>query len=104
MRILTMNLWQRYGAWADRRSVLIDGMRRVQPDIVGFAESVRTENYDQTADLLGPEFVVAHSKARDPNGMGISIGSRWPLTEVLRAPWSAWRKFAGYYDVRTSVR
>lgn len=82
MRILTMNLWQQYGAWADRRSVLIDGIHRIQPDLVGFAESVRTDAYDQAADLLGTKFVVAHSKARDQNGMGISIGSRWPLTEV----------------------
>jgi len=24
LRVLTLNLWQRYGAWADRRAVLIN--------------------------------------------------------------------------------
>jgi hypothetical protein len=51
------------GRGADRRSVLIDGIHKIQPDIVGFAESVRTDDYDQTADLLGSEFVVVHSRA-----------------------------------------
>lgn len=96
MRILTINLWQRHGAWADRRSVLIDGIHRIQPDLVGFAESVRTDDYDQTADLLGPEFVVAHSKARGPDGMGISIGSRWPLAEVHELDLNVTPRTAGF--------
>lgn len=66
------------------------------PEIVGFAESVRTEDYDQTADLLGPEFAVAHSKAGDPNGMGISIGSRWPLTEVHELDLNVTPRTAGF--------
>ena len=82
VRVLTLNLWQRYGAWADRRSVLIDGLRTLQPDLVVFAESIKTDEYDQVADLLGPGFNVAHQNVRDPNGMGISIASRWPLGEV----------------------
>jgi endonuclease/exonuclease/phosphatase family metal-dependent hydrolase len=82
MRVLTLNLWQRYGAWVARRSVLIDGLRTLQPDLVAFAESIKTDEYDQVADVLGPGWSVAHQKVRDPNGMGISIASRWPLGEV----------------------
>ena len=82
IRILTLNLWQRYGEWAERRSVLIDGIRAKQPDLVAFAESIKTGEYDQTVDLLGKGFNVAHSSARDTNGMGISIASRWPIQEV----------------------
>jgi endonuclease/exonuclease/phosphatase family metal-dependent hydrolase len=82
LRILTLNLWQTYGAWADRRSVLIKGLRAVDPDLVAFQESIKTNDYDQVIDLLGPGFNVVHQKARDPNGMGISIASRWPLGEV----------------------
>jgi endonuclease/exonuclease/phosphatase family metal-dependent hydrolase len=82
LRVLTLNLWQRYGAWTDRRSVLIDGLRALQPDLVAFHESIKTDQYDQVLDLLGPEFNVAHAKVRDPNGMGVSLASRWPLRDV----------------------
>jgi len=82
LRVLTLNLWQRYGEWADRRSVLIDGIRSAQPDLVAFAESIKTEEYDQVADLLGTEFNIVHSKIRDTNGMGISIASRWQIGEI----------------------
>lgn len=82
IRVLTLNLSQRYGAWDERRAVLIDGFRALAPDIVAFQESIKTDEYDQATDLLGPGFNVVHQKARDPNGMGISIASRWPLGDV----------------------
>jgi hypothetical protein len=40
MRVLTLNLNQRFGKWTDRRSVLIDGIRSLQPDLVAFHESI----------------------------------------------------------------
>src|ERR1035441_6064967 len=64
--------------------VLIDGIRALQPDLVAFAESIKNGEYDQVPDLLGPGFHVVHQKARDTNGMGISIASRW-LSQQL--PW-----------------
>ncbi len=82
MRVLTLNLAQRFGAWEERRSVLIDVLRSLKPDVVAFQESIKADNYDQVADLLGPEFNIAHQKSRDTEGMGISIASRWPLGEV----------------------
>jgi hypothetical protein len=82
LRVLTLNLWQRYGAWADRRSVIIEGIHAQQPDLMAFHESIKTDEYDQVTDLLGAGFYVAHSKGRDSNGMGISIASRWPFGNV----------------------
>jgi endonuclease/exonuclease/phosphatase family metal-dependent hydrolase len=48
-----------------------------------------TEDYDQVADLLGPNSHVAHQREREPGddrdverGQGHSIASRWPLEEV----------------------
>jgi hypothetical protein len=70
LRVLTLNLWQRYRDWAARRSVLNDGIRTINPDLVAFAESIKTDDYDQARELLDPEFNIAHSKARDPNGVG----------------------------------
>jgi hypothetical protein len=96
LRVLTFNLWQRYGAWADRRRVLVDHLRAVQADLIGFAESVKTTDYDQTSDLLGPEFIVVHSKARDANGMGISIASRWPVLETKELDLNVSARTAGF--------
>src|SRR5665811_2145761 len=82
LRVLTLNLWQRFGSWPDRRSLLIDELRVQKPDLVAFHESIKSVEYDQTADLLGPGFHIAHGKERDANGMGVSLASRWPLGEV----------------------
>ncbi len=96
LRVLTLNLWQRYGVWTDRRSVLMDGFRALQPDLVAFQESIKNDEYDQAADLLGPTFNVVHQKSRDPNGMGISIASRWPLGEVHEVNLNLTSRTAGF--------
>lgn len=80
LRVLTLNLWARGGSWEDRRSVLSEGLRQLQPDLVAFQESVVTQEYDQIADLLEGEFHVAHQAARHADGMDVSITSRWPMT------------------------
>ena len=88
MRVLTLNLWGRRGAWTDRRAVLVDGLRELQPDLVAFQEAIRTDEYDQVLDLLGPSFHIAYQRYREPGtqgveaGQGASIASRWPLGEV----------------------
>lgn len=82
LRVLTMNLWQRYGAWAERRAVLIDGLRALHPDLVAFQEVIKNDEDDQMLDLLGPDWAFAHQQRRDPSGMGISIASRWPISQM----------------------
>src|SRR5207248_3250381 len=82
VRVVTLNLWGQRGAWADRRSILIDSFRTLQPDLVAFQEAIKRDDYDQVIDLLGPEFHVAHQVRREADGQGISIASRWPLGEV----------------------
>lgn len=96
VRVLTLNLWQQYGAWVERRSVLIDGIRTLQPDLVAFAESIKTTEYDQTVDLLGEGFNMAYSKTRDANGMGVSIASRWLLEEVQEVDLNVTSRTAGF--------
>lgn len=82
MRVVTQNLWGLRGEWERRRSVLASELAALEPDLVAFVEAVRTDDYDQVADLLGPEFHVAHQEAREPDGQGASIASRWPLGPV----------------------
>ena len=40
VRAATLNLWGRRGAWEERRSVLVDGCRTLQPDLVAFPEAI----------------------------------------------------------------
>jgi endonuclease/exonuclease/phosphatase family metal-dependent hydrolase len=96
LRVLTLNLWQRNGAWADRRSVLINGLRVLQPDVAAFQESIKNNEYDQIRDLLGPTPNIVHQKKRDPQGMGISVASRWPLGEVHELDLNVTPRCAGF--------
>jgi endonuclease/exonuclease/phosphatase family metal-dependent hydrolase len=82
VRVATLNLWGRHGAWDERRSVLVDGLRELQPDIIAFQEAVVTDGYDQVVDLLGASYYVAHQAGRETEGAGLSIASHWEIGEV----------------------
>jgi endonuclease/exonuclease/phosphatase family metal-dependent hydrolase len=82
VRVLTMNLWGIRGDWRERRTLLAQRFRELQPDLVAFQEAIETEGYDQAVDLLGSDYRVAHQSEREPDGQGISIASRWPIGEV----------------------
>ena len=85
VRVATLNLWGRHGAWTNRRSVLIDGFRVLRPDLVAFQEAVGSNGYDQVADVLGASYHVVHQSGRSADGVGASIASRWPVREVREA-------------------
>src|SRR5215203_3679954 len=72
VRVATLNLWGRHGAWDERRSVLVAGLRELHPDIIAFQEAVVTDGCYQVADQAG----------REAEGTGLSIASRWEVGEV----------------------
>ena len=82
MRVLTHNLYRRSANWERRRQVFIDGIKTLLPDLVAFQETSLTDDYNQAADVLGSEFHIVNSKERNEEGLGISIGSRWPIAKV----------------------
>ncbi|TYB68911.1 endonuclease/exonuclease/phosphatase family protein [Nonomuraea sp. PA05] len=82
MRVATLNLWARHGSWSRRRQLLIDGFRRLAPDLVALQESVVTDDYDQVIDLLGPDYHVLHQEGGEADGTRASIASRWPLAQA----------------------
>jgi hypothetical protein len=43
VRVGTLNLWGRQGAWGARRSVLVDGLRTLRPDLMAFQEAITGE-------------------------------------------------------------
>lgn len=82
MRILTLNLFARHGAWEERRPMVRDGLRSLRPDLVAFQEAVRTEQYDQVVDLLGSDFHLVDHPGRSADGVGATLASRWPVVEA----------------------
>jgi len=62
IRVVTLNVWGRNGPWIQRRQVLIDGLREIRPDLVAFQEAIKTDEYDQVMDLLGPGFQMIHQR------------------------------------------
>ena len=89
LRVLTLNLFGRRHDWTERRTAILTGLRTLNPDLVGFQESIVDDEYDQVRDLLGPEYHIVHQGNREPGeppdverGQGFSIASRWPLTDV----------------------
>ncbi|MFB4300324.1 endonuclease/exonuclease/phosphatase family protein [Actinomadura sp. NTSP31] len=96
MRVLTLNLWGARGRWAERRRMIADGVRALRPDLVAFQESIETASYDQAADLLGPEYQVVQQADRDPDGQGISIGSRWPVAAAWEVDLNVTPRTAGF--------
>jgi endonuclease/exonuclease/phosphatase family metal-dependent hydrolase len=89
VRVATLNLWGRRGAWKVRRRMLAEGFRELEPDLVAFQEAVVSDGYDQVIDILGPAYHLAHQTDRElgrggdiEDGQGISIASRWPIREV----------------------
>jgi endonuclease/exonuclease/phosphatase family metal-dependent hydrolase len=89
LRVATLNIWGRRGAWQERRRVLAEGFRELEPDLVAFQEAIVGEGYDQVIDILGPGYHLAHQTDRElgrggdiEDGQGISIASRWPIGEV----------------------
>ncbi|NVI86585.1 endonuclease/exonuclease/phosphatase family protein [Actinomadura sp. BRA 177] len=96
MRVLTLNLWGRRGRWPERRDVIAEAVREPAPDLVAFQESVTTADCDQAADLLGPDFHLVHQAEREPDGQGISVGSRWPVTAAREVDLNVTPRTAGF--------
>jgi hypothetical protein len=81
VRVAFQNLWGIRGDWPARREVLKTGLERLSPELVAFVEAIETDEYDQVADLLGPDYHLFHAATRHDNGDGASLASRWPLGE-----------------------
>jgi hypothetical protein len=51
VRMLTLNLWGKNGVWKERRTVLIDGLRGLRPDLIAFQEAIVGDCHDQVCVL-----------------------------------------------------
>ncbi|MEV0177402.1 endonuclease/exonuclease/phosphatase family protein [Streptomyces sp. NPDC050803] len=100
MRVVTWNLWWRFGPWRERQKAILAVLRDLRPDVVGLQEvwSADGENLAEwLAGALGMHCAWAASPAPqrwrrrigDPTvDIGNAVLSRWPVAEqdVLRLP------------------
>lgn len=97
MRVLTWNVWWRFGPWEERQKAILTVLRDLRPDVVGLQEvwACGGENLAEwLASSLGMHWTWAASRA--PEGwqrrigdstvdIGNAVLSRWPITEHARA-------------------
>lgn len=82
MRVVSWNIWWKFGPWSERQPAIEAELRRVDPDIITLQEVWADDDADQAqllADQLG--FHVLRSRRPDgtPQGFGNAILSREPL-------------------------
>src|SRR5215211_1836889 len=92
LRVLTWNLWWRFGDWQRRHESIIRVLQSSAPDIVGLQEVWATSNENQAqtlADMLDmhvawcPSPAPEHFQRRLGDrsvAVGNAILSRWPIT------------------------
>ncbi|WP_432041536.1 endonuclease/exonuclease/phosphatase family protein [Streptomyces cadmiisoli] len=91
MRVVTWNLWWRFGPWAERQKAILGALRELRPDVVGLQEVWATDGENLAewlAGELGLHWTWAPSHAperwqRRIGDPGVRIGnavlSRWPV-------------------------
>ena len=83
LRVVTWNVWGRYGQWEERQAGIEAVLSAASPDIVCLVESWSTDDDSQAAQLakgLGMENTV-FSGDWDQEGWqsGLAVVSRWPI-------------------------
>jgi endonuclease/exonuclease/phosphatase family metal-dependent hydrolase len=93
MRIVSWNLWWRYGPWKRRQEAIAATLAEVRPDLCGLQEVWEAPEENLAAELAGRLGMhwcwAAASSGRDEHGEELSIGnailSRWPITSHTQA-------------------
>jgi endonuclease/exonuclease/phosphatase family metal-dependent hydrolase len=96
LRVLTWNLWWRFGPWEARQRAILDTLVRIDADVICLQEVWETRDGDSQprtlADALGMHYVTAAGLGLDlaPESLGNAVLARWPISssvaEALPAP------------------
>ena len=90
LRVVTWNVWGRYGDWKARQAVILSELQRALPDVLCLVESWEGEAAAQ-ADVLGdalglPARVGSGVWEEDGWRSGMAVVSRWPITAHQQRP------------------
>jgi endonuclease/exonuclease/phosphatase family metal-dependent hydrolase len=93
MRVMTWNLWWRFGNWRERQPAILEQLRREEPDLLGLQEvwsDPETNQASWLAKELGMHYVFGapsdqrrwRDRVNDESaGFGVAILSRWPIRD-----------------------
>ncbi|MBT2676437.1 endonuclease/exonuclease/phosphatase family protein [Streptomyces sp. ISL-14] len=93
MRVVTWNVWGRFGPWQDRTPRILATLRELEPDIVCLQEAWGTHVTNQADELatqlgLHPVFERSRmpSSPRDSDSvsLGLAVLGRWPVAAHRR--------------------
>jgi exonuclease III len=84
MRVVSWNVWGRYGRWDEREAGIEETLANASPDVVCLVESWSTEEATQP-DLVANRLGLQHHLflgEQQPEGWtsGIGLISRWPVS------------------------
>lgn len=90
LRVLSWNLWWRFGPWEARFPAIEATIRELDPDIACLQEvwgdADGTSSASRLADALGYEHTYAHRLHLDGVDFGNAILSRWPIVATEHWP------------------
>ena len=93
LRLVTWNLWWRFGPWEARLPAIVETLRRLDADVICLQEVWSEPDTGRTsagivAEALGARHVHASHLELDGIGMGNAVVSRWPIVghEVRALP------------------
>jgi endonuclease/exonuclease/phosphatase family metal-dependent hydrolase len=90
LRVLTWNLWWRFGPWEQRLPAIVETIRRIDPDVIALQEVWITEDSSSSrviAETLGFHEVSTHRiELAEGVGFGNAVVSRWPIAGHEVAP------------------
>jgi endonuclease/exonuclease/phosphatase family metal-dependent hydrolase len=85
-RLVTWNIWWRFGPWEARLPAIVETLRRLDADVICLQEvwidlEARQSSAGLIAEALGHEHVaVANRTDLDGLGFGNAVVSRWPIS------------------------
>lgn len=97
VRVVTWNVWGRYGDWQAREAAVVATLTEARPDVVVLAESWATATDSQSARLAGPLALPHHTfsgvpaQEDDSALSGVAVLSRWPLVRTASLTFGAAR-------------
>ena len=89
MRVMTWNLWWRFGPWEQREAAIIDVIRRVDPDVLCLQEAWQSPDDGIAARLaasFGYHVVASEPIGRSDIGFTNAVLSRWPSNPIVDQP------------------
>jgi endonuclease/exonuclease/phosphatase family metal-dependent hydrolase len=92
LRVLTWNLWWRFGPWEERQPAIAATLRRIDADVIGLQEVWSEVDGASQAEILaeglGYHHVYAPGFDDGAVAFGVAILSRWPIagSDVRRLP------------------